>query len=37
MKKALPYVMLSAAKDLALVVSSQWGPQILRGAQHDIW
>ena len=37
MKKALPYVMLSAAKDLALVASSQWEPQILRGAQDDIW
>jgi hypothetical protein len=37
MKKALPYVILSAAKDIALDVSSQWGPQILRYAQDDIW
>jgi hypothetical protein len=31
------HVILGAAKDLSLAVSSQGCPEILRGAQDDIW
>jgi len=36
MKATLSPVILSAAKDLLLVVSSQCGPEILRCAQDDM-
>jgi hypothetical protein len=37
MKKTSSHVILSAAQDLVLARSSQWRPEILRGAQDDIW
>jgi hypothetical protein len=36
MKKPPSPVILSAAKDLALAMSSLWRPEILRCAQDDI-
>jgi hypothetical protein len=37
MKKTPSPVILSAAKDLTLVMASLWKPEILRCAQDDIW